>query len=189
MAPHGDVEKLVVPDGWSLTDAGMSCRGLHAVDGVHIGVVAAGTRLVVRDAAIARVVSDVEMPSDVLDGRVGLVDWIGTVLDAEGIQLPPEGLLEELADALAQHLASESGGSPIDVSPEHEKYQRVGSRFRPLSDDFATGVPEADWLLPGLVARGAMTFLGGYIGAGKTPFTLRAMRALLACEPLGVRSS
>lgn len=182
MAPHGDLEKLVVPDGWSLTDAGMSCGRFRAVDGVHIGVVAAGTRLVVRDAAIARVVSDVEMPSDVLDGRVGLVDWIGTVLDAEGIQRPPESVLEELADALAQHLASESGGPPIDVSAQHEKYQRVGSRFRSLANDFATGVPEADWLLPGLVARGAMTFLGGYIGAGKTPLTLRAMGALLTGE-------
>ena len=56
----------------------------------------------------------------------------------------------------------------------------LAERFRLLEDELARGVPKAIWSgLCGYSACGAITALGGFMGAGKTPFELRAIAAML----------
>jgi hypothetical protein len=58
------------------------------------------------------------------------------------------------------------------------------AKFRDLADELGKGVPEAEWIgHAGLISKGTITTLGGYIGAGKTPLTLRAIRAIFEGKP------
>lgn len=72
------------------------------------------------------------------------------------------------------------------VEPPAEPFANLASKLRNLKDEIAQGIPEPRWRLNGLLA--GKLYLGGYIGAGKTPTNLRMIRALLAGEDfLGFR--
>lgn len=63
----------------------------------------------------------------------------------------------------------------------------LAAKLRPLAEELERGIPKARWRFDGLLA--GKVYLGGYIGTGKTPTTLRLIRALLAGEDfLGFRN-
>jgi AAA domain-containing protein len=59
----------------------------------------------------------------------------------------------------------------------------LASKLKDLGTELSRGVPTAEWVgHRGLTARAAITFLSGYIGAGKTPLTLGMIGAALKGE-------
>jgi hypothetical protein len=59
----------------------------------------------------------------------------------------------------------------------------LASKFKDLGTELSRGVPEAKWIgHRGLTAQSAATYMSGYIGAGKTPFTLGMIGASLRGE-------
>lgn len=62
--------------------------------------------------------------------------------------------------------------------------------FHDAADVVDGAVPDPRWVVPDLIAPGAVTTIGGFIGAGKSPFARRMVASILHGQPfLGMPTS
>jgi hypothetical protein len=114
---------------------------------------------------------------------LALIAW--RVAQFDDIPTPPEQMLRDWYARLEPHVCALFFEQVARLEAEAEAAKRdvgLAGKLRPLNEEFEQGVPEAAWYVQDVIAAGALTYIGGYIGAGKTPTTLRMIRSMLAGE-------
>jgi len=61
---------------------------------------------------------------------------------------------------------------------EQAQEQTRGFQFHTVQEVLTNSEPEPDWVVEGVAAKGALTTVGGYTGAGKTPFLVRMAKTI-----------
>lgn len=72
----------------------------------------------------------------------------------------------------------------VAVPPPHEQPRDASEPvFRSLREELTKPLKEPEWLIRDILAKGSITSLAGYPGAGKTPFILRVVESLSNGSP------